>query len=199
MIIFPSALDVVYLTEICGVAKSCYERGWSYGTAGNFSIRSSSNANLVWQSQTALVKGDLQPQMFAPVDLRTQKVRTEFPAKISAEAPVHFAIYNVVGQAKSVVHTHPTHIVRASRGRSEFVFQGEEMAKCLGVKHHNEKLAVKIHANIEDMTGLNLEKLVDKNSPVIILQGHGVYAWGISPKQALSYIEALEYLCQTNF
>ncbi|MES2743975.1 MAG: class II aldolase/adducin family protein [Bdellovibrionota bacterium] len=30
----------------------------------------------------------------------------------------------------------------------------------------------------------------------MVLQGHGVYAWGRTPDEALFRIEALEFLCQ---
>jgi ribulose-5-phosphate 4-epimerase/fuculose-1-phosphate aldolase len=31
---------------------------------------------------------------------------------------------------------------------------------------------------------------------VVVLEGHGVWAWGKTPKEALGFVEALDILCQ---
>ena len=43
----------------------------------------------------------------------------------------------------------------------------------------------------------SIAKSIDKKVPMIVLAAHGVYAWGKTPMEAISYIEAAEFLCKT--
>lgn len=195
----PSVLDKVYLQELVKAAKACYDRGWSWGTAGNFSLRGKDG--LIWQSPSGLNKGGLNPEHFIPVDLASGQIRTPSSPRPSQEMPVHLGIYRAVAAAKTVVHTHPPALVAASRAGYPLIFQGEEMQKHLGCKDHLEQLALPV---LENPTPAQMPSLatrlgpsLDPRVPLVILAGHGVYAWGSSPLEALSIIEAAEFLCQT--
>lgn len=196
----PTALQGVLLKELVKCAKACYDRGWSHGTAGNFSLRGSNG--IIWQSPSGLNKGELDPENFIPIDLETTKVI--WPAKVrpSLEMPVHLGVYRAVSTAMSVVHTHPPFAVAASRAGKDIVFKGEEMQKHLGCHSHLETCQIPVITNPtpEEMPALttSLAKHVRDGVPMVILATHGVYAWGRTPMEALSYIEAVEFLCKTN-
>ena len=195
----PSALQKVLLQELVKCAKACYDRGWSHGTAGNFSIRGS--GGIVWQSPSGLNKGELNPDGFIPIDLASTKVILPMKVKPSAETPVHLGVYRAVPEAMAVVHTHPPFAVAASRSGKDFVFQGDEMQKHLGSRCHTEVCGVPVIKNPtpEEMPALtkSLAKAVRAGVPMVILATHGVYAWGRTPMEALSYIESVEFLCKT--
>ena len=198
---YPSTLQGVYLRELVRCAKACYERGWSFGTAGNFSLRGEDG--VAWQSPSGLNKGELNPDLFVPVEIATGAVVTPLKTlRPSLEMPVHIGVYRAVPEAVSVVHTHPRGIVTRSRAGRDLVFQGQEMQKALGCKDHLETLRVPVVANPtpEQMPAFMSEtaRYVVPGVPMIILAGHGVYAWGRSPMEALCYLEALEFLCQTS-
>jgi methylthioribulose-1-phosphate dehydratase len=193
----PSPLEKVLLKELVRVAARCYERGWSWGTAGNFSIRG--KGSLIWQSATGLCKGELNPDLFIAVDLSAEKAVEPWTQKPSAEMPVHAGIYKSVPEARCVVHTHPPQAVKASRGKQSLVFKDEEMAKALGLRSHTDTLSIPILPNGTPEQMLNYSVKVKDGlgsvAKVLILEGHGVWAWGKTPMEALAYLEALEFLC----
>jgi methylthioribulose-1-phosphate dehydratase len=194
----PTPFEKSLLAELVKVATVCYERGWSWGTAGNFSIRG--RHSLLWQSPTGLCKGELRADLFIPVDLNSEKPVEPWTQRPSAEMPVHAGIYKTVGRAKCVVHTHPPNAVRASRGQTSLTFENEEMAKALGTKCHTEKLHIPILPNgtPEEMIHYSsrIKDGIGDTAKLLILEGHGVWAWGQTPMEALAYIEALEFLCK---
>ena len=197
----PSALDLVLLKELATVASSCYDRTWSHGTAGNFSLRGSA-PHLIWQSPGGVLKNQLDPRLFIPVNLTSGRPVEPGERKVSGEMPVHLGIYRTVASAKCVVHCHPPHMVAASfHHGEELVFQGEEMQKAVGCHSHSETLRIPVIKNLEpeEMMGFakSVGEHVDADVPMIMLQNHGVYAWGKSPLAALTAIEAVEFLCQT--
>jgi methylthioribulose-1-phosphate dehydratase len=191
----------VLLRELVRCAKACYDRGWSYGTAGNFSLRGSSG--VLWQSPSGLNKGELNPELFIPVEVATGAV--VLPLKTlrpSLEMPVHIGIYRAVNDAFSVVHTHPPAVVRRSLDGNDLVFKGQEMQKPLGSRDHLDTLRIPVVTNPtpEEMPAFmeTTQDYILPGVPMVILAGHGVYAWGKTPMEALSYVEAVEFLCQTS-
>lgn len=196
---FPSSLEKVLLKELVGVAKACYDRGWSHGTAGNFSLRG--RDGLVWQSPSGLNKGALDSAHFIAIDLATTLPVVPQSARPSQEMPVHLGIYRAVKDAWSVVHAHPPALVALSRAGKDLVFMGEEMQKHLGCHDHLETLVVPVLVNPtpEQMPALTagVAAFIRPKVPMVILATHGVYAWGRTPMEALSYLEAAEFLCKT--
>ena len=198
---FPSQspLQKVILQELARVAERCYDRGWSWGTAGNFSIRGSNG--IIWQSPTGLCKGELDPDLFIPVDLATEAAVEPCSSRPSAEMPVHAGIYKNASEAQCVVHTHPHEAVAATFGRTSLVFEGEEMAKALGANSHTDRIEIPVLDNPspDQMKNYSSQVVAGIRLParMIVLQGHGVYAWGKTPLEAMAYLEALEFLCQS--
>lgn len=198
---FPSALESVLLRELVRCAKACYDRGWSFGTAGNFSLRGSDG--IMWQSPSGLNKGELNPDLFIPVHVATGEVVTPLKTlRPSLEMPVHIGIYRAVEGAHCVVHTHPPCVVKSSFLGKDLIFRGHEMQKTLGCKDHLETLRIPVVVNpTPDGMPAFMEQTrqyVIPGVPMVLLAGHGVYAWGKTPMEALSYVEGLEFLCQTN-
>ena len=194
----PTPLEKVLLKEMVSVASRCYERGWSWGTAGNFSIRGTHG--LIWQSPSGLCKGDLRADLFVPIDLETESLIDSTTQKPSAEMPVHAGIYKAVADAGCVVHTHPPRAVAASKGRRFLEFKNEEMGKALGAKCHTHPVVIPILPNgtPEEMRAYSSRVAagIPDIAKVLVLDGHGVWAWGKTPLEAMAYLEALEFLCQ---
>lgn len=186
------------LDEMVFVAKLCYERGWSWGTAGNFSLRG--RDGLIWQSPTGICKGQLRADLFIPIDLQSESQLEFSPHRPSAEMPVHAGIYKFVKEARCVVHTHPSAVVAYSRGKKHLSFTNQEMGKALGLTSHEQTLSVPVLPNVnpEDMKSFSskVPAGIGKFAKTVVLEGHGVWAWGQTPLEALGYIEALDILCQ---
>ena len=195
----PTGLERVLLTELVKCARLCYEHGWSHGRAGNFSLRGKDG--LIWQSPAGTHKSELNPQLFIPISIDSMRPVGPAAARPSNETAIHVGIYRAVKTALCVVHTHPPYLVAASRGGSDLVFQGEEMQKHLGCRDHHEAVRLPVLPNPrpEDMLAL-AGSLVGEINPkvnLVVLAGHGVYAWADSPLEALSIVETAEFLCRT--
>src|SRR5687768_5319742 len=126
----PSALEKALLRELVTVARRCYERGWSHGTAGNFSLRG--RDGLVWQGPSGLNKGEIDPAQFIAIDQASDRQVAPVIVLPSGEMPSQLGAYRPVPRAKCVVHSHPPALVEASRSGDYLIFQGEEMQKHLG-------------------------------------------------------------------
>jgi len=194
----PTPLEKSLLEELVSVARECYQRGWSWGTAGNFSLRG--HDDLIWQSPSGVCKGNLRADHFVPIDLQTEKALQVSIHNASGEMPVHAGIYKVVPEARCVVHTHPPSLVRLSRGKNKLVFSNQEMAKALGLTSHTETLSISVLPNPTPTEMVHYSRKIKEGigdiAKVVILEGHGVWAWGHSPIEALGYAEALDLLCQ---
>ena len=194
----PTPFQKFLLTDLVGYAADCYQRHWNAGTAGNFSVRGT--GNLLWQSPSGRAKGRLKPQDFIPVSMDNLKPVGPCSSKPSDETPLHGAIYRRFASAKTVIHVHPPFLVGASLGRQQLVFRGHEMAKALGVPGHRDRLVLPIVENSQNMNELSDEFAeMDLPASLLILKGHGVYSWGRDGYSALAVLEALEFLCQTNY
>jgi len=183
------------LIEMSRVANQAYQRMWTSGTAGNFSIRI--RPDVMWVSRSGVVKGELAVKDFISFDLKTSQVTCSV-RKPSDETLLHAALYRYCQSARSVVHCHPPGVVASSLQNNSLEFDGHEMSKALGKNSHDQKLVVPLLENTQDMDGLSkvIAYRLIEHVPVVVLKGHGVYAWGSSPSQALAYVEALEFLCQ---
>lgn len=195
----PSALELAYLKELVRCAKHCYAHGWSHGRAGNVSLRG--RDGLFWQSPANTAKDEIPVDLFVPILLETCAVGTPCAAKPSNETAIHAGIYRAVPAARAVVHSHPPHLVALSRGGADLVFQGEEMQKHLGCRDHNETVRIPVVANPapREMAGMadQVAQVIRPGVDILVLAGHGAYAWAKTPSEALSLLETLEFLCKT--
>lgn len=184
------------VVELREVAKLCYERGWTWCTAGNFSVRGTQDT--VWMSPSGISKRDINIDGFVPMSLSTGKPYSNEKGTPSGEASVHLEIYKCISDAKTVVHSHPPRFAALSKGKREIVFQGHEMLKALGISDHQTPLKISFTPNPtpQEMLKLKLgQEHLNLNIRAVVLEGHGVYAWGKSPLEALVVLEVLEYLC----
>ena len=196
----PTPLETIFLKDLSEISKSCVERQWSCATAGNFSIRVRSG--LVWLSPSGVNKSQLSVRSFIPVEETSGLPKIKMSAMPSEESSVHLSIYNHYANARCVVHLHPPKFVKASISKTEIIFQRMEMLKALGCLNFNDELTLRIAPNKakEDLVSFcnhEISEYFNTRSQVILFSGHGIYAWGQTPYDALHKIEAIESLCNT--
>ena len=201
MIPFASCLTEVYLEEMCEVARKCYERGWTAGTGGNFSVR---DQQVVWQSPSGVDKGSLKPRSFLPVQLQSGQVCEKSLGKVSLELPVHLGLYRLFPEARAVVHAHtPALIKLTNQNDKELKFVNQEMQKSIGGKSPFDICTLPVCENLvpaefgKFSDPEYLRSRVSQEFPMVILKGHGAYVYGISPMHALRFLEGIEFLCET--
>ena len=95
--------------EICGVGASLFQRGLTFGSTGNISVRLSDGDYLMTPTNASL--GALDPAKLSRFDVAGRFVDGDPATK---EAFLHFSMYGQRPDARAVVHLHSTHSVAVS-------------------------------------------------------------------------------------
>ncbi len=184
-------------------AKRFAARSWMMGTAGNLSLQVSEAPLRFYITASGRDKGELDPDDVAlagehgePV---TDPARPNAP-KPSAEAGLHARVYELTG-AGAVFHVHTVSAVTiAERHRANgFVeVSGLEMLKGIGREAEGDVVKIPIIDNSQDMRvlGERFEKSLSQRTPGMLVNAHGLYAWGKDPLQARHHVEIFEWLFQ---
>lgn len=96
------------LEELVATALSLYRRGYTFGTAGNISVRVGER---VFITPTNSSFGSLRADAIAEVDLAGNTTGAMKPSK---EVPFHLAAYRARAGAGAVVHLHSAHATAVS-------------------------------------------------------------------------------------
>jgi methylthioribulose-1-phosphate dehydratase len=188
-------------SELATIGRGFYERGWVFGTSGNFSAVVSREPMRLAITSTGLDKGTLDASSFIEMDDKTHVVRGS--GKPSAEALLHVAIVRELS-AGAVLHTHSvwsTVLSGAHAARGGVEIRGYEMLKGLeGVRTHEHREWLPILENSQDMTELSerVSKLLreDRDLHGFLLREHGLYTWGATAQEATRHVEILEFLME---
>jgi 3-dehydro-4-phosphotetronate decarboxylase len=104
----PALSEASVREEICRLGASLFERGLTFGSAGNISARL---ADGFLMTPTNVSLGRLDPARLAKLDEAGKLVSGDPPTK---ETFLHRAMYEERRQAGAVVHLHSTHSVAVS-------------------------------------------------------------------------------------
>ena len=187
-------------TELIDAAHEFYRRGWVLGTSGNFSQLISRKPFRVSITASGLDKGSLDETSFLEVDENATVISGD--GKPSAETQIHLAIYKLLANVGSVMHTHSvwgTILSDKFLEQGAIEIDGYEMLKGLnGVATHDHKEIVPIVPNTQDYVALSktIENVLHENPDVhgFYLHRHGLYTWGDTLVDAKRHIEIFEFL-----
>lgn len=183
------------------IGRNFYERGWVFGTSGNFSAVVSERPLRLAITATGLDKGALDAEQFLEIDEEARVVRGK--GLPSAETGLHLAIVGARG-AGAVLHTHSmwsTLLSESFAANGAVPLEGFEMLKGLtGVRTHEHKEILPIFENSQDIDQLaeHVEVLL-KRDPALhgfLIRRHGLYTWGRDLAEAKRHVEVLEFLLQ---
>jgi methylthioribulose-1-phosphate dehydratase len=183
--------------------KSFYQRGWVFGTSGNFSAVVSERPLRLAITPTGLDKGALDPKQFLEIDEEARVVRGDgFP---SAETELHLAIVRT-RKAGAVLHTHSlwsTVLSEVFADDGAVALEGFEMLKGLrGVRTHEHREILPIFENCQDIARLarQVDTLLNRDAAVhgFLLRRHGLYTWGENLSEAKRHVEVLEFLLEAH-
>ena len=180
-------------------ARSMSGHGWLPATAGNMSIADPERAGRYWITASGGDKGSLTAADFLAYDVGMRRVDGG-GRKASAETEVHDRLYGALAM-RAVLHGHPfyaTVCAQRLRETGRLRLSGWELLKALG--HWDEDAVVDIpvvrnHGAIPALAEA-VAAAADPAVPVVLVAGHGLYAWGPTPFDALRHVEATEYLCR---
>ena len=195
---YDGALLAAHALTIAENARELSALGWTPATSSNFSMRLDQDHVAVTVSGRD--KGKLLAGDIMVVDLENQAVMTA--ARPSAETALHTQIYRRFPDVGAVLHTHSRAQSVASRlfaDAGNIRFEGWELQKAIsGYKTHESVLDLPVFANTQDMSVLvkQIDAWIDAGKPLhgYLINGHGIYAWGVDMAEARRHLEAFEFL-----
>ena len=162
------------LSTVSEVGKDLYQLGLVTSHGGNLSVRTPAG---MWITGTGTMLGRLRERH---ISLVHADGRHEGPPP-SSDTLLHSTIYAVTG-ANAIVHAHPRHATALSFDRDLFTPPDFE-----GRLHLTDVPVIEPGlVQIERIAGALQSRLV------AVLRGHGAYARGATPWEALHWITALE-------
>ncbi len=189
-------------TLLAAHARSFYERGWMWGTAGNLSARLPDGS--FWITASGCSKGELTPNQFVQMSLEGKLLtRPTSTAKPSAETSIHQAVYQLFPDTTACYHVHSVaaNVVSRFTTAEHIQLPAIEMVKGLGIWEAdptvnlalfpNHPQVPQIGAEMLDRFGLELPQI-----PACLIRDHGITVWGNSPEEARNRIEVMEFIFQ---
>ena len=172
--------------QICTCGQSLFNRGLTFGSAGNISVSLPDGGWLMTPTNASL--GDLDPAKLAKMDAQGNHVEGDKPTK---EAFLHRVMYAKRAKCEAVVHLHSTHSVAVS------CLHGIDAHNCLPpltayyVMRVGQLPLVPYYPPGDEGLALAVEKIAT-NHHAVLLANHGPVVSGTSLANALNAIEELE-------
>src|SRR5262245_52827339 len=205
-------------SQLAGIGRRFYTRGWALGTSGNFSAVVSRRPLKLAITASSVPKGRLSAAdiltcgedgvVLASVSKRSSKARSESAARRrsesrrpSAETLLHVEIARRRA-AGAILHTHSVWTTVLSDLYADdggFGVEGYEMLKGLdGVASHEHREWIPIVENDQDIPRLarRVAETLERNAAAhaFVLRRHGLYTWGTTLADAERQVEILEFL-----
>lgn len=183
-------------------ARSFYERGWMWGTAGNLSARLPDGS--FWITASGCSKGELTSDQFVQMSLEGQLLTQPAPAaKPSAETSIHQAVYRLFPEATACYHVHSVSATVVSRlTTAEYIqLPAIEMVKGLGIWEANPIVKLPLFPNHLQVPEIGAEMLARfglelPQIPACLIRSHGITVWGNSQEEARNRVEVMEFIFQ---
>jgi methylthioribulose-1-phosphate dehydratase len=197
-------IELAARRALVDVAHLFYERGWAYGTSGNYSVVLSRDPLRLLITSSGRDKRALTPDDLLVVDETGRPIEPTPGAAPSAETLLHTLLATVRPEVGAVLHTHSvwnTILSRGLAGRGELSIAGYEMLKGLsGITTHEATARIAVVDNTQDIAALagQLRPRLAASDPALqhafLMSGHGLYTWGRDLSEARRHVEILEFL-----
>jgi L-fuculose-phosphate aldolase len=170
--------------ELSALSKTMWERGWVANHDGNATARLSDGRLLA--TPTALSKRVIAPDMLLVVDDAGKVVRGRY--RTFSELGLHLSVYRARADVGAVLHAHPPHATaRASSGHALPCFIAEAVVSI------GESIPLVPFAAPGADAERALAPFLD-GYDAVLLENHGVLAWGDDPELAFLRLELVEHL-----
>jgi 3-dehydro-4-phosphotetronate decarboxylase len=180
-----SESEAAAVQELIEVSRSIFERGYSFGTAGNVSVRI---GETVLATPTGSSLGALSADRIARCNLDGKVSGSNKPTK---ELPFHLAVYRARPQSYAVVHLHSTYATAVSCLRDLNV----EDALPVLTPYYGMRIpclpVVPYLPPGDPELGAEVERRI-AHTPALLLRNHGSIAVGASLAEAAALAEEIE-------
>lgn len=174
---------------ICELNKELPKEGLVTMTSGNVSGRDPESGYVVIKPSGVSFEA-LTPEKMSVVDLQGKVIESELAP--SVDTPTHLVIYRKMAHINGVVHTH-------SNYATSFAALGEPIPACLTAiaDEFGGPIPCGPYCQIgEEQIGEAVVAHIG-HSPAILLQNHGVFTVGATPKAALKAAVMVEDVAKT--
>ena len=182
--------------RVCQANFDLTSRGLVMGTFGNASGIDRDSGHVVIKPSGASYE-QMRPKRMVVVSLDTGEV-VEGKLRPSSDTATHLAIYRAFESVGGVVHTHSLRASAWAQARRELPPLGTTHADSFHgpVPITRELTAEEIADAYEANTGAAIVErfagLDPAAMPAVLVAGHGPFAWGGTPEEAVNNAEALE-------
>lgn len=190
------------IARLAAVSAGFYQRGWAFGTSGNYSLVQSRVPLRLLITASGRDKASLNQNDFTLVADNGKNVVHGLPEP-SAETLLHTTLAEHAG-AGAILHTHSvwgTLLSDYHARHGGFAIEGYEMLKGLdGIRSHDTRKWLEIFDNTQDIPTLAeiiRTRIIDPANPLqhgFLIRNHGLYAWGRGLSEAQRHIEIFEFL-----
>lgn len=177
--------EQIAAAELVSVARSLFERGYSFGTAGNISVRVADRI-LITPTNSSFAK--LTVESLACLTLAGDVVGHARPSK---EVPFHLAVYTARPNAGAVVHLHSTYSTAVACLR-DLDFEDALPVLTPYFAMRIPKLPVVDYFPPGDMRLGPAVRERMRESPAVLLRNHGPITAGSTLFEAAALAEELE-------
>jgi L-ribulose-5-phosphate 4-epimerase len=171
--------------EIVAVCRSLFQRGYSYGTSGNISVREGDSIRI---TPTNSSFGTLRPEEMARVDLNGAVLGSSKPSK---EAHFHLAAYRARPDAGAVVHLHSTYATAVASLRDINMEDALPIFTPYFAMRIPKLAVVDYYPPGDDALAPAVEARAAE-TPAILLRNHGPITIGRTLAEAAALAEELE-------
>jgi methylthioribulose-1-phosphate dehydratase len=192
------------VAAVIAAGRNASARHWVPATSGNFSVRIDDN-------RIAITRSGVDKGALTAGDVLIQTLDAPLLPGSSAEAALHIRQYLDSPETGAIFHIHgPYSTVIGQIHLAEGVVQlgGWELQKAFsGVSTHETIVEIPIFANDQDVDALSVRVSARLSQPAragcsrapgYLLAGHGLYAWGHTPRDAMRHLDAFEALFNQN-
>lgn len=176
------------------VAASLSTRGWLRATSGNLSVKDA-QTGIIYITKSGVNKEHLVPADIIGMDRHGSVL--DGVGQPSYETVIHLAIYDIT-HAGAILHVHTifNNLVTRFSLDGGVTIDTHEMLKALGHWDENASVIIPVVPNYRDLARVaqSIRGALNVDVPGIILDRHGVYAFGHTVKDAQRHLEALEFL-----
>ena len=165
-----------------------FDRELNNSHSGNISQRSRGS---IFITATGSMLSKVNPRQVIRVGLTVDSIRDQ---RASMELVVHRAIYNAHPHVNAIIHAHCPYSVAMAEGRTTIVPHDDE-----GKYYFSSIPILNLENSIGSIDVANQIPFLFKDSPVAILNRHGVFAVGKSLEEALKNITVVESVCKINY
>jgi ribulose-5-phosphate 4-epimerase/fuculose-1-phosphate aldolase len=180
-----NASEALAINELIEVSRSMFCRGYSFGTAGNVSVRV---GEMIFATPTGSSLGKLEERNIARCDLNGNVSGSAKPTK---ELPFHLAVYRARPQANAVVHLHSTYATAVSCLADLNLEDAlPVLTPYYGMRIPNLPVVPYLPPGDPEL-GTEVEKRI-VGTPALLLRNHGSIAVGGSLAEAAALAEEIE-------